>query len=189
METAVGVLHIETDFLVLLLVTSTSRSAEAFVAVNDDSDTFLTAPDFEGWANAGQLRRLRTSGLKADQKSVLRTAFIEAQIATVRSAFHPFELATNKSVTDRAVFSLFGKGWGPGWKAIAREAETSIAPSDNPAFNYLLERHSALETARLGVLFLAKKYGLDQLSHEEREAAAMQRIVGGAGAHVIVRQD
>lgn len=189
MEKAVAVLHIENDFIVLLLVTSAQRRVEAFVAVNDDSDTFLTAPDFQGWADAGLLRRLRTRDLNADQKSVLRIAFIEQQIATLRSGYQPFEIATNKGVTDSVLFSLFGKGWGLGWKAIAREAETRIAPSDNPAFAYLLARKSDLETVGLGVLFLAHRHGLDQVTFEEREVAAMQSIVGDAGAHVIVRQD
>lgn len=188
MDTAVGVLHIETDFIVLLLVTSLQRQIEAFCAVNDDSDTFLTAPDFEGWAQAGVLRRLRTRDLNADQKTSLRTAFIEQQIATVRTYYQPFEIATNKSVSDRVLFTLFGKGWGVGWKAIAREAEARIVPTDNPAFQYLLARNSALETVRLGVLYLAHKHGLDCISHEEREADALARLVGpGAGAHIVMR--
>src|SRR5438445_2068409 len=186
MNTAVGVLHDENDFIVFLLVTSEQRKLEAFVAVNDDSDTFLTAPDAESWERAGLMRRLRTRDLNTDQKSALRTAFIEQQIATVRACYHPFELATNKSVADRVLFTLFGKGWGTGWKAIARDAEARIAPSDNSAFQYLLARHSAVNIARLGVLFLAHKHGLDQVTHEEREAKALRRIIGpGAGAQLI----
>jgi hypothetical protein len=182
MHSAVGILQYEPDFIAMLLISSSMRRIEAFVAVDDDSDTFLTAPDFTGWANTGVLRPLRTRGLTADQKFNLRTAFIETQIEAIRASHFPFEFATNKSLADKMLFTLFGKGWGPGWKAIAHDAETRIAPSDNPAFQYLLTRHASVDTARLGVLFLAHRHGLDQLTQAEREANYMDDFLHGAGA-------
>jgi hypothetical protein len=182
MNTACAVLHIETDFLALLVITAQQRKLLAYVAVNEDSETFLTAPDFAAWADVGYLRRLRTRGLTVEQKAALRAAFIEQQVASLKANFQPFEIATNKSVTDKILFSLFGKGWGPGWKAIARDAEARISPADCPAFQYLLARHSAVDTARLGVLYLAHKHGLDQLSQNERESNWTDNFLDGAGA-------
>jgi hypothetical protein len=182
MNTACAVLHIETDFLVLLVITAQERKLLAYVAVNEDSETFLTAPDFAAWAEVGYIRRLRTRGLTVEQKSALRAAFIEQQVASLRANFQPFEIATNKSATDKVLFSLFGKGWGPGWKAIAREAELRVGPADCPAFQYLLARHGAVETAQLGILYLAHRHGLVQMTQAERESNWTDNFLDGAGA-------
>ena len=91
----------------------------------EDAIASTAADDFEQWANAGILRKLRTRGLTVDQAATLRLSFIENQISILRSNFQPFEIATNKGVADRVLFSLFGKGWGTGWKQQARKAEAS----------------------------------------------------------------
>lgn len=182
MDMAVAVLHSENDFLVMMLIDSAHKRIDTFVAAEDDGETFLTAPDAEGWARTGVIRRLRTNGLTAPQKSALRANFIEEQVGTLTRTFHPCEIAVNKGAITRTVFSLFGKGWGVGWRDIARPLVGRFPFDGNPAFRYLHERNDSVETALLGVLFLAHRHGLDQLSQYERESNWTDNFLDGAGA-------
>ena len=182
MDTAVAVLHSENDFLVMLIINSAHKALDTFVAAEDDGETFLTAPDAEGWAHTGVIRRLRTNGLSAPQKASLRANFIEEQVLTLVRTFHPCEIAINKGVITRAAFSLFGKGWGLGWRDVALPLVNRFPFDGNPAFRYLHERNASVETALLGVLYLAHRHGFDQLTQAEREEAGTANFLAGAGA-------
>jgi hypothetical protein len=176
---AVGVLHIESEFLVLFLVQAEGpRETQTYVAVNEDAPSFLTCPDFRKWNIDDGFRLLRTGNLSADQKSALRTAFIEQQVSMLKQAFNPLEIAINKTVADRTLFSLFGQGWGLGWKAKARTLIEVYPATSGPA-RYLRLNSPAVETAYLGTLYLAVKHGFTpRLSHAEREAEALRQLLG-----------
>src|SRR5207244_3036069 len=96
---AVGVVHIEGDYIVLFLIEAEGpRCTQTFVAANEDSALFLTAPDFRKWAAEDGFRLLRTGNLTADQRTALRTNFIEEQISVMKQSFQPLEIAINKNV-------------------------------------------------------------------------------------------
>jgi hypothetical protein len=176
---AVGVLHIEAEYIVLFLIEAEGTpQTQTYVAVNEDAPSFLTCPDSRKWNIDDGFRLLRTGNLTADQKSALRTAFIEQQVSMLKQTFQPLEIAINKSVADRTLFSLFGQGWGLGWKAKAR-AIAEIFPAASGPVRYLRMNYPAVETAYLGCLFLAVKHGLTpRPSRAEREAEALRQILG-----------
>ncbi len=111
-QTAVAVLQIEAEFIVLLFVTSVFRTVQTLIAVNEGTSTFDTAPDFPGWVNSGTVRVLRTKDLPANLVEEMRRNFISQQIAAFESTFEPFEFASNKTLAGRTLFSIFGKGGG-----------------------------------------------------------------------------
>jgi hypothetical protein len=175
---AVGVLHIEPEFVALFLIEAEgSRATQAYVAVNEDAVDFQTCPDFRKWSIDDGFRLLRTGNLTADQKNTLRTNFIEEQVAMLKQCFQPLEIAVNKTVVDKTLFSLFGQGWGVGWKAKARGASAAYETSTGPA-RYLRLRYPAVDVAYLGAVYLAVKHGFNQTSFAERQAEDMRRILG-----------
>lgn len=191
MNTACVVLLVELDFILQLIVTNSQyeigakdafrpNQIVAFVAVNEDADTFLAAPDYDTWVVRGDLAVLPTKGRTPERKDALRKNFIEKQIAALKTNFYTHELSMKPyeaSLFEKIKVSLFGYQWGKAWKADAQEAAARIGAPTNPAFNFLLNSNAAAVKAHLGILYLAHKYGFDAPTAYAAEQAGLRKIV------------